>query len=78
MLSIFTKIKNNTIWVLNGEIVVIFKTTWFFSDTISPYPMVYYYYLKDKTILCFITRAEFLLNAQKYNIEENEGNYTKV
>lgn len=76
MLNIFTRIKNNSTWLLNNEVVVVFRTAWVFDLDI--YPVVYYYALKDKSQLFFITRAEFLMNAQKYRIEEHEDNCSKV
>lgn len=76
MLNIFTHIKNNSTWLLDNEVIVVFKTTWIFDLYI--YPAVYYYVLKDKSRLFFIPRAEFLMNAQKYNIEEYEDNCSKV
>lgn len=76
MLNIFTRIKNNSIWLLDNEVIVVFKTAWVFDLDI--YPVVYYYVLKDKSRLFFISRAEFLMNAQKYIIEEHEDNCSKV
>jgi hypothetical protein len=70
MLNVFTHIKNNSTWLLDGEIIVVFKTSWIWDGTIIIYPIVYYYYLKDTKTLCFMTRAEFIMNAQKYNIKE--------
>jgi len=76
MLSIFTHIKNNSTWLLDGEIIVVFRTTWIWDGTIVIYPIVYYYYLKDSKTLYFMTRAEFIMNAQKYNIKKNANNYS--
>ena len=78
MLSIFTHIKNNSTWLLDGKIIVVFKTSWIWDGTIVIYPIVYYYYLKDSKALHFMTRAEFIMNAQKYNIKEDENNHSKI
>lgn len=78
MLNVFTHIKNNSTWLLDGEIIVVFRTSWIWDGTIVVYPIVYYYYLKDSKTLHFMTRAEFLMNAQKYNIKEYENNHSKV
>lgn len=67
MLNVFTHIKNNSTWLLDGEIIVVFRTSWIWDGTIVVYPIVYYYYLKDSKTLHFMTRAEFIMNAQKYN-----------
>ena len=47
MLNVFTHIKNNSTWLLYGEIIVVFITSWVWDGTIIVYPIVYYYYLKD-------------------------------
>lgn len=78
MLNVFTHIKNNSTWLLDGEIIVVFRTSWIWDGTIVVYPIVYYYYLKDSKTLHFMTRAEFIMNAQKYNIKEYENNHSKV
>jgi len=78
MLNVFTHIKNNSTWLLDGEIIVVFRTSWIWDGTIVVYPIVYYYYLKDSKTLHFMTRAEFIMNAQKYNIKEDENNHSKV
>ena len=78
MLNVFTHIKNNSTWLLDGKIIVVFKTSWIWDGTIVIYPIVYYYYLKDSKTLHFMTRAEFIMNAQKYNIKEDENNHSKI
>lgn len=78
MLNVFTHIKNNSTWLLYEEIIVVFKTSWVWDGTIIVYPIVYYYYLKDNKTLHFITIAEFIMNAQKYDIKEDENNYSQI
>ena len=78
MLNVFTHIKNNSTWLLYGEIIVVFRTSWVWDGRIIVYPIVYYYYLKDNKTLRFITRAEFIMNAQKYDIKEDENNYSQI
>ncbi len=78
MLNIFTHIKNNSTWLLHGEIIAVFRTSWIWDGTIIIYPIVCYYYLKDNKTLHFITRSEFIMNAQKYDIKEDENNYSQI
>jgi len=78
MLNVFTHIKNNSTWLLDGKIIVVFRTSWIWDGTIVIYPIVYYYYLKDSKTLHFMTRAEFIMNVQKYNIKEDENNHSKI
>jgi hypothetical protein len=77
MLNIFIHIKDNSTWILDGETVVVFKTSWVW-DNIIIYPMVYYYQLQYPEKLYCIPRFEFLSYAQKYNIIENEDNRSKI
>ena len=58
MLNVFTHIKNNSTWLLYGEIIVVFR--------------------KENKNLNFITRDEFIMNAQKYDIKEDENNYSQI
>ena len=67
MLNIFQKIKNNSTWLLDDKLIVVYNTSWWRINIYYPdlYPMVYYYYpIKNKNIFS-ITRIEFLLNATK-------------
>ena len=70
MKKIFKRIKNNSLWEMDNNIYVVYKTKWFYNFTF--YPVIYYYQLQTdnniKQLYC-MNRADFLTYATKYNEE---------
>ena len=69
--NLFKRIKDNSIWVYNDDLIVVYKTKWK-----NMCPIVLFYKMKDldnskkeKPQLDYVNRFEFLLNA-KENIEK--------